>query len=635
MTRRFHLLAALAPMLLVSCGGGGGSSPPPPPSPPPANAPPLFSGAQANDQTAPENTTLGLVVAVSDPEGAALTLTLSGPDAALFAMHSTARRLAFNPAPDFETPRDADRNNRYEVSVTASDGANAVSKAFSVTVTDAAEVFETNGAVMVRVPRAAQIYAGVSLGDIDDDGRPELAWGVHRASTTYVISGAAIASLGVRVNPLDGISRKVAIAGAIAAGTSGGRIGAGDLDGDRRQDLFIGEPFFFSGPFLPNPRTVFVRAIDIAAAFGGVIEASQPAAPVTQLEGAVRSISVIGDATGDGAADLVITNPAEMPGGRTRAGVAYVLSGAPVNAALRGVLGVAASSAIRILGPETSADLGTSSAALQDFDGDGRGDLVLAGAAETASPNQPSRAYLISGSALRNAASSGVIDLSASTMPPGVVRFTSPAAKSLRVASAGDINGDGRTDILLGSMNKTSQPFPGFDPTVGYLFFGGALSQEQDLNSASTLAGAVRFRLTGADNNAGFGVASAGDVDRDGRPDILIGDVNGGGISSPGVVYLLFGSSLQSPGVIDLGTLATTRAGVRILGAHRVQNLNTIIGPAGDFNGDGHDDVVIAGRALDNDAEEVLILSGKMLAQERTLDNLTEIGLLFPELVEP
>ncbi|HYO74936.1 MAG TPA: Ig-like domain-containing protein, partial [Thermoanaerobaculia bacterium] len=76
------------------------------------NEGPAFTSS--NTATIAENTTAVLTVTTSDPEGNAVTYSISGgADAALFTINSTTGALAFNAAPDFEAPADADANNVY------------------------------------------------------------------------------------------------------------------------------------------------------------------------------------------------------------------------------------------------------------------------------------------------------------------------------------------------------------------------------------------------------------------------------------------------------------------------------------------------------------------------------------------
>jgi len=131
--------AALAPMLfLTACDGGGstgGGTPTPTTTPTPTNSAPVFNSATA--VSVAENTTTYFYTATStDVDGNTVTYSINGgADAALFQIDATGH-LSFRSAPDFEAPRDADRNNVYQVTIAASDGTTSATLALAVTVTD-------------------------------------------------------------------------------------------------------------------------------------------------------------------------------------------------------------------------------------------------------------------------------------------------------------------------------------------------------------------------------------------------------------------------------------------------------------------------------------------------------------------
>jgi hypothetical protein len=131
---RNGFLVAMAALTLTACGGGS-SAPAPTPTPAPTpNAPPVFtSGGTA---TVAENTTAAYTATATDANGDPLAFSLSGgADAALFQI-SAAGALTFRAPPDFEVPRDADRNNSYLVEITVSDGKANVALPVAITVTD-------------------------------------------------------------------------------------------------------------------------------------------------------------------------------------------------------------------------------------------------------------------------------------------------------------------------------------------------------------------------------------------------------------------------------------------------------------------------------------------------------------------
>ena len=96
-------------------------------------APAITSSASAS---VAENQTTAIDVNATDPEGQALTYTLSGADAALFNIDANTGEVTFIAAPDFESPADANGDNDYEITVTASDGSAQSSQNITVTVTN-------------------------------------------------------------------------------------------------------------------------------------------------------------------------------------------------------------------------------------------------------------------------------------------------------------------------------------------------------------------------------------------------------------------------------------------------------------------------------------------------------------------
>lgn len=122
--------------LALAAGCGDGDMPAPPQNPPPANAAPqITSGSSAS--VAENALSTGYVAAASDPNGDAVSFSISGgADAARFAIDPASGALSFIAPPDFEAPDDTDGDNVYVVEIRASDGALSDTQTVAVTVTD-------------------------------------------------------------------------------------------------------------------------------------------------------------------------------------------------------------------------------------------------------------------------------------------------------------------------------------------------------------------------------------------------------------------------------------------------------------------------------------------------------------------
>lgn len=130
---RIRVLAALTPLLLISCGGGGGGGG----TPPAANAAPTFTSLQT--ASVAENTAAAYQATANDPNGDTLTFAIDGgADAGLFSI-TAAGALRFNAAPDYDLPGDADGNNVYAVQLRVSDGQAGATQAVNITVTNSRE----------------------------------------------------------------------------------------------------------------------------------------------------------------------------------------------------------------------------------------------------------------------------------------------------------------------------------------------------------------------------------------------------------------------------------------------------------------------------------------------------------------
>jgi hypothetical protein len=143
------------------------------------------------------------------------------------------------------------------------------------------------------------------------------------------------------------------------------------------------------------------------------------------------------------------------------------------------------------------------------------------------------------------------------------------------VASAGDVNGDGFDDVIV------AEPGSLFLDAIGRPEFLGRASVY--LGSASgPSATPAWIGHAGEIDRFGAAVASAGDVNNDGYDDVIVGAP--GSVVSPGKAYLYLGSAAG---------LASTPASVVSGGPSWTNPFGTTVSGAGDVNGDGYDDVLV------------------------------------------
>ncbi len=173
------------------------------------------------------------------------------------------------------------------------------------------------------------------------------------------------------------------------------------------------------------------------------------------------------------------------------------------------------------------------------------------------------------------------------------------------VSDAGDVNGDGMGDVIVGA--------PGSLSTAGnaYVIFGKENSDVVDLSNLGTDG----FQIEGIDigDQCGYSVSSASDVNGDLLDDLIIGAhrADPGGRTDAGEAYVVFGKADSSP--VTLSSLGT--GGFLIAGIDPTDRCGFSVARAGDLNGDTFSDVVVGADRADGDGDadagETYVVFGK------------------------
>ncbi|HEX8256418.1 MAG TPA: hypothetical protein VF589_02185, partial [Allosphingosinicella sp.] len=364
---------------------------------------------------------------------------------------------------------------------------------------------------------------------------------------------------------------------------------AGDVNGDGVNDVVIGAPVASFG--VGDAYVIFGAAgglgasIDLAALdgtngfrIGGRLSNAQTG----------TSVASAGDVNGDGYDDLIIGAPVADPGGLTDAGESYVLFGSGAGfAASVELSALNGSNGFRIPGLSANDYSGRSVASAGDVNGDGLADFII-GAHK--GDNTAGESYVVFGSTAGFPASFNIATLNGSN---GfcLVGEDSYDLAGTSVASAGDINGDGYDDIIVGAplAELAGQP-ANHQSGTSYVVFGSGAGFAAKLDLAA-LDGTAGFRIDGLDQGDFFAesVASAGDINGDGFDDFIFGAPRAG---TGGVSYVVFGSGAAFGASIDLAALDGSN-GFRIDGIDAGDASGYSVASAGDVNGDGFGDIIV------------------------------------------
>ena len=438
---------------------------------------------------------------------------------------------------------------------------------------------------------AASDQSGWSVagaGDVNADGYDDMLIGAALADTANgANSGAAYVIFGnTDVNSLDLSNLGTAgfrIDGAAAEDRSGYSVaGAGDVNNDGYDDILIGARGADNNSRVESGSSYVV--------FGSVTPTTVNLASLGsagfRIDGAAAddrsgtSVSGAGDVNKDGYDEILIGASGADNNSRFNSGSSYLVFGSATPTTVD--LASLGSAGFRIDGATSPDNSGWSVAGAGDVDDDGVPDLLV-GAPFHGSAGS---AYVIFGKS-----DTGTIDLNSL----GTAGFLMDGGKSGEaVAGAGDVNNDGLADLLIGARTANNNNRAASGST--YVVFGKSDSGTIDLNNLGTAG----FRIDGAasDNQSGYAVDGAGDIDDDGYPDLLIGAPsasNNGRIGS-GSSYVVYGKATSTN--VDLATLGT--AGFRIDGAAAVDKSGSAVAGLGDVNGDGDADVLIGAPETDN-----------------------------------
>jgi hypothetical protein len=392
-----------------------------------------------------------------------------------------------------------------------------------------------------------------SAGDVNGDGYSDVIAGASGYDSPETDEGAAFIYHGSAT----GISATVAasVESNQASAAFGRSVSsAGDVNGDGFSDVIVGAPSFDSGETNEGAAFIYhgsLTGINTTAA--ATVESNQASAEMG------FSATMAGDVNGDGYSDVIV-GATRYDSGQTDEGAAFLYHGsaAGINPALAALL----------QSDQANAWMGIVSSA-GDVNGDGYGDVIVGAYFYDNGQTNEGAAFVYHGS------TTGIITTAVTT-----VESNQANANMGIVSSAGDVNGDGYSDIIVGAYSYDGGQN---DEGAAFVYHGSAAG----INTTATAS----VESNQASAWLGYSVAGAGDINGDGYGDVMVGvPLYNSGQTDEGVVFIYHGSAT---GINPVAAALLQRD-------QALAQLGIAVAGAGDVNGDGYSDIIVGAFLYDN-----------------------------------
>ncbi|MFN8470052.1 MAG: FG-GAP-like repeat-containing protein [Caldilineaceae bacterium] len=413
-------------------------------------------------------------------------------------------------------------------------------------------------------------------GDVNGDGYADLAVGAQfygsSAGKAYVFHGGPTGLTGSAASPAWSATGENTDNWFSAA-----LVGAGDVNGDGYADLAISAPSYSS----------FTGKVYVfhGGATGLTGSAASPAWSATGENGGDDfgiSVAAVGDANGDGYADLAAASDYYS----SLRGKVYVFHGSST-----GLTGSTASPAWSATGENTNDSFGTPLAGAGDVNGDGYADLAVG---TYAFSGYTGKVYVFHGSGTGLTGTPAGPAWSA-TGENAVNRF------GISVAGAGDVNGDGYADLAVGATGYSS------NTGKAYVFHGSGTGLTGSAAAPAWSAGGEN-----TNNQFGFAVAGAGDVNGDGYADLAVGVPNYN--AWRGKVYVFHGGAAGLTGTAASPAWSAT-------GENTNDQFGFAVAGLGDVNGDGYADLAVGANYYNTNTGKAYVFHGSATGLTGTAAN--------------
>jgi hypothetical protein len=410
-----------------------------------------------------------------------------------------------------------------------------------------------------------------SAGDVNGDGYADVIVGAPAYDNGTTDEGAAFVYLG------GGSGIATTVHATLESDQAGAGLlpnfglsvaSAGDVQSDGYADVVVGAVGYDSGQ--TDEGAAFVFHGSASGITSGGPGAAATLLQSDQVGAQLGTVASAGDVNGDGYSDVIV-GAYGYDVGSADEGAAFVFHGGA-----SGITSASASGAqAQILGDQIGAKLGSSVASAGDVDADGHADVIVGAHLYDDVFVNEGKAFVYRGSA------AGVVTAAPVVAYVSFDSDSNQARLGISVASAGDVNGDGYSDVIAGAPE--AGPI-GTSRGAAFLALGGPLPPYVLFSFGS------KARLESNQASASFGssVAAAGDVNGDGYTDLIVGAPGyDAGETDEGAAFIFLGSST------GIGDSGPGGASALLESDQEFSSFGTTVASAGDVNGDGYADVIV------------------------------------------
>lgn len=466
------------------------------------------------------------------------------------------------------------------------------------TVVDLGNLGSLGSSVIGDEPHSEIGLSVAAAGDINGDGIDDVIIGSE--NDAYVVFGqeGGIGNVDLdNLQPSEGFGIIFDLLGLVPGPSVSG---AGDINGDGFDDIIVGGYQYGvvdNYGSIPNAYVIFGKA----AEFDTIVVSDFFASATSdgfRISGEFASgysgarVASAGDFNGDGFGDMLVG----IPSHNEKTGAAYVIFGKEDAFDNIDLTNLDIESGFAIFGDTFGDQLGHSVSGAGDVNGDGYDDIILGSPYGDTGGAQSGQAYVIFG----KSTGFGTIDLSNLDAGTGflIQGDTSSDLAGWSVSAAGDVNGDGFDDVIVGAPDAKGGAGKGTSGNAGeaYVIFGKA--GDFGTVELSKLLPRDGFIIEGdnAGDLVGWSVSGAGDLNSDGFADIIVGAPSGDSAAiDAGEAYVVFGKA-NGFHTVNVGRLADGHGrddGFRLQGDIANDRAGWSVAGAGDVDGDGVDDLIV------------------------------------------